>query len=155
MYIETALSFLQGFGSLPLSSYPYEELYCDRLPVPPEDKLARPNRPISDWRAAATLSAVKESLANNIPAIIGIQLRSSFPDLTGSSVYAPELSDPVVGGHAMLVAGYDDSRQAFEVMNSWGTGWGNKGFAWISYGTAQRDATVDGALRMYTVVPAV
>ncbi len=35
--------------------------------------------------------------------------------------------------HAMVIAGYDDSRNAFLVMNSWGTSWGDKGFAWIDY----------------------
>jgi hypothetical protein len=33
----------------------------------------------------------------------------------------------------MVVVGYDDGREAFEVLNSWGEGWGNGGFAWIRY----------------------
>jgi hypothetical protein len=33
----------------------------------------------------------------------------------------------------MVVVGFDDGREAFEVMNSWGTGWGNDGFIWIKY----------------------
>ena len=34
------------------------------------------------------------------------------------------------GGHAMVVVGYDDDKYggAFEILNSWGTYWGNKGF---------------------------
>lgn len=37
-------------------------------------------------------------------------------------------------GHAMLVTGYDDDLQAFEVMNSLGPKWGDGGFIWIDYG---------------------
>ncbi|GMU57252.1 MAG: hypothetical protein AMXMBFR33_63980 [Candidatus Xenobia bacterium] len=38
------------------------------------------------------------------------------------------------GGHAMAVVGYDDSLQAFRIMNSWAPGlWGEGGFAWVSY----------------------
>jgi hypothetical protein len=38
-------------------------------------------------------------------------------------------------GHAMTVVGYDDTKfgGAFEIMNSWGTTWGNLGFIWVKY----------------------
>ena len=52
------------------------------------------------------------------------------------------------GGHAMCVVGYDDDRYggAFEILNSWGTDWGNNGYIWIRY----RDfaAFVDSAFEM-------
>lgn len=53
-----------------------------------------------------------------------------------------------IGGHAMTIVGYDDSIWAdinhngiieygeigaFKVANSWGKGWGNSGFTWVSY----------------------
>lgn len=37
------------------------------------------------------------------------------------------------GYHAMVVVGYDDARQAFLLMNSWGNRWGKNGFCWVSY----------------------
>jgi hypothetical protein len=36
----------------------------------------------------------------------------------------------------MVIAGYDDSKGpngAFRIINSWGTGWGGSGYAWIDY----------------------
>jgi len=38
-------------------------------------------------------------------------------------------------GHAMCIVGYDDNKYggAFEIMNSWSTQWGNKGYTWIKY----------------------
>lgn len=46
-----------------------------------------------------------------------------------------EYSAEDVGGHTMTVVGYDDTRYggAFEVINSWGTDWGDGGFTWITY----------------------
>ena len=37
------------------------------------------------------------------------------------------------GGHAMVIAGYDDSRGAFCIINSWGSVWGDNGYAWVGY----------------------
>jgi len=36
--------------------------------------------------------------------------------------------------HAILIIGWDDSKQAFLVKNSWGTDWGLDGFCWVKYG---------------------
>ena len=33
----------------------------------------------------------------------------------------------------MVLVGYSERRQAFKVMNSWGTQWGDGGFGWVSY----------------------
>lgn len=44
------------------------------------------------------------------------------------------------GGHAIVIIGYDDafqiagnSKGAIKLANSWGTGWGDKGFFWLPY----------------------
>jgi C1A family cysteine protease len=38
-----------------------------------------------------------------------------------------------LGGHALLVVGYDDATQCFTVRNSWGDSWGDKGYCYIPY----------------------
>jgi hypothetical protein len=49
-------------------------------------------------------------------------------------------------GHLMLIIGYDDSygdnKGAVRLQNSWGTGWGDKGYAWVAYDTLEK--LVDG-----------
>jgi C1A family cysteine protease len=35
--------------------------------------------------------------------------------------------------HAIVLCGWDDSKGAWLLKNSWGTGWGEDGFMWISY----------------------
>lgn len=37
--------------------------------------------------------------------------------------------------HAVLLVGWDDSRQAWLIKNSWSTGWGESGYAWVHYGS--------------------
>ena len=61
----------------------------------------------------------------------GITRTYSYPDGVLSSF---DLScGGVHGGHAFTIVGYDDKKMAFKISNSWGTEWGEKGFAWISY----------------------
>ncbi len=38
-------------------------------------------------------------------------------------------------GHVVLLIGWDDDKQAWLIKNSWGEEWGEKGFAWIKYGS--------------------
>jgi len=37
--------------------------------------------------------------------------------------------------HVVLLLGWDDAKQAWLVKNSWGEEWGERGFAWIKYGS--------------------
>ncbi len=37
------------------------------------------------------------------------------------------------GLQTITIVGYDDEKKAFKIANSWGEGWGRRGFAWISY----------------------
>jgi C1A family cysteine protease len=43
------------------------------------------------------------------------------------------------GTHCVCIVGYDDSKQAWLIKNSWGTGWGMSGYCWIGYGQADID----------------
>ncbi len=80
------------------------------------------------------IKAVKKSLSENNPVIIGMNLPKSFYKAKGAWV-PTESSNLTYGGHAMCVIGYDDNKYggAFEIMNSWGTNWGNEGFIWVKY----------------------
>jgi predicted secreted protein len=41
--------------------------------------------------------------------------------------------EKLLGGHAVLVIGYDDTEQRFIVRNSWGKGWGQAGYFTMPY----------------------
>ena len=79
-----------------------------------------------------TVDKVKKAIANKNPVVIGMQVSSSFYKAKGAW-NGIHIGTP--GGHAMVVVGYDDTKYggAFEIMNSWGTNWGNNGFIWVKY----------------------
>ena len=45
----------------------------------------------------------------------------------------PTTGSRYLGGHALLVVGFDDVNQRFNFLNSWGTGWGDRGFGTLPY----------------------
>ncbi len=53
----------------------------------------------------------------------------------------PRRKDRMLGGHAVLAAGYNQETKRFLVRNSWGTDWGRKG-----YFTMPFDYLLDGDL---------
>lgn len=80
------------------------------------------------------VNAMKKSLSENKPVVIGMRVPPSFNYPSGC--WEPT-EDPNGdwGGHAMCVIGYDDNMYggAFEIQNSWGDWWGNNGYIWVKY----------------------
>lgn len=77
----------------------------------------------------------KKELAQGRPIVIGMAIPQSFYlASTGTQMLNTSIASPKpVTRHAMCVVGYDDTKGAFEIMNSWGTHWANKGFIWMKY----------------------
>jgi len=80
------------------------------------------------------INSVKKSLTQNLPVVIGMHCPPSF--YTAKDYWNPhEMMSKDFPGHALCVVGYDDEKYggAFEIINSWGSEWGNEGFLWIPY----------------------
>jgi hypothetical protein len=84
---------------------------------------------------------VRRSLADGMPVVCGLDAHESFySDAVAKTgdVPLPAPGDALVGGHAMLIVGYDDNRQAFLVRNSWGAAWGEQGYCRIPYAAVRQ-----------------
>ena len=83
------------------------------------------------------VEAVKAVLAQGKVVMWGAIIYDDLQEFVGSQVYAGSgrflTQGELHAGHMMLVVGYDDDRQAFRVMNSWGDNWGDAGFVWLAY----------------------
>ena len=71
----------------------------------------------------------------NLFIIFGAQLFESFTNIDMNAVVPePDINnEKCIGGHCMVIIGYDDELQCFEILNSWGTGWGLNGIHYMSY----------------------
>ena len=137
--IAAHLNILKEQGVSTWSAMPYNELYCDVQPDAEAQEEA-PNSKIADYKILSGINMVNEMKAllnDQIPVIISVGLDPEFGkiDALGLTAYRehPMTSEDVTGSHAMLVVGYNDANDAFKVVNSWGTDWGDNGFIWIDY----------------------
>jgi len=51
-------------------------------------------------------------------------------------IYSPKTTS-YSGLHAVCVVGYDDNQKCWIIKNSWGTQWGERGYARVAYGTGK------------------
>ena len=122
---------------------------CAAMPYDPADVKTRPTPEVRENASAyrvrdffrvdpRRLEDVRRSLASGRPVAAGFALYENFYSL-GSGVYdGPE--GKFLGGHAVVLVGYDDDRRApngdvgaLKFLNSWSTDWGDAGYGWISY----------------------
>lgn len=92
------------------------------------------------------LASIKQALAQGFPVVFGItipndtdqQLQNYTNSVVSTSQYVNSMdyvsnSSNFSGGHAIVIVGYDDNRQAFLIRNSWGTDWGINGHFYLAY----------------------
>ena len=134
--IISALEILKK-GSLSLSAFPYSEKSC-RAPSPRESSEATDFRIDGYLRIELLrdheLDDIKGELAGGNPVVIAFKDSVDFQMLQAGHIFRAR-SDDMVGWHALAVVGYDERKQAFKIINSWGRKWADHGFAWIDYGT--------------------
>jgi len=83
---------------------------------------------------ADEITPIKEVLANEERVLVmRTDVDSAIFGYTAGDVW--NYTGPSIGGHAMCIVGYDDSKEAFKVRNSWGASWGDNGYLWIGYET--------------------
>jgi len=140
--IRDGIKSVAQLGACPETTWPY-----DGSPFPPNPKLtqkppqpcytaALKDRAVQYQRVTQMLNQLKGCLASGYPFVFGFTVYESFESAAvAQSGHAPMPApgEGVVGGHAVLAVGYDDASQWFLVRNSWGTGWGLKGYFTLPY----------------------
>ncbi len=131
--VDEAMAYLVGTGIVDDACFPYarEELPC-------EDKCR-------DWERRTFRARGIEAVPDDVEA-----LKAALQDgpttacmviyedfqAYGGGVYQ-HVWGFIEGNHAVELIGYDDAQQAFIAKNSYGEGWGEKGFFHIRYGDSE------------------
>jgi Papain family cysteine protease len=159
-HIGKTLEKIVSEGLVGLGEFPYSDDECNRQPDANKRQKAAMNRiqgfnrlTMKDDDYKIDLSAIKQNISQGAPVVIGMAVGGSFYDMVGKKFWRPTRSDYAAlekglgghivdnggassfGGHAMTVIGYDDNLEggAFQIMNSWGEDWGDRGLFWMKY----------------------
>ena len=119
-------------GAMPESCFPYTatDAKCAFCTSPPW-------YPVSKWGYVTTahtvpsVEAIKNAIFTYGSVSVYIHAGMTFQAYTGGVYNTARKS--FTTNHSVVLCGWNDSQQAWLLKNSWGTGWGIKGFMWIAY----------------------
>jgi C1A family cysteine protease len=147
--IRDGIKSVATLGVCPESEWPYDDTppLTDGGTWPPQARAgekppdgcyqdALHTTAVSYHRIVQQLDQFKGCLASGFPFVFGFTVYASFesPEVakTGDAPL-PSPGEQVLGGHAVIAVGYDDSAQRFLVRNSWGPDWGQGGYFTLPY----------------------
>ncbi len=102
-----------------------------------------------------TVAALKQALCQYGPLVVAIHATDEFTQYKGGSTFSqfksgyadPQSPSQLMLNHAIVIVGWDDTKNAWSIKNSWGTQWGvDQGFAWVDY-----DSNNIGAMAAYVI----
>lgn len=129
-----AMEVLRAYGVAPEDFLPYDAGNPAHAGNGQCDVAARPYRvgmPVSVRIDPDDFAAV---LSANRCIAIGFEVHESFEDTAGDGMVQPVgEGERLLGGHAVLVVGWDNYRggKLFVVRNSWGTDWADSGYCYF------------------------
>lgn len=138
----SAFRFLKAQGTCKKTAFNVDNEDCSALPNNIIKRSAFDNRIkdyyqlfVKDSPTKEKINKTRVSLSEGFPVVVGMYLTPDFRDVSEKEpTWRPqETHDDELYPHAMVVVGYDDLTKTFEIMNSWGTDWGNKGFVNVTY----------------------
>lgn len=142
---EFAVKMLDAYGSPAEAEFPYldpskQEDPSARLGFltrqPSRDLIgeAKKNRLLTGLGIATKLSAVRRSLADGMPVLLSMLVYDSIGKTPATGLLPlPTAADKVVGGHAVMVVGYDNQKRVLIIRNSWGAKWADAGYFYMPY----------------------
>jgi C1A family cysteine protease len=137
-YIRLAFHTLTTLGTCSEKTWPYDLNNLFVRPSWESYREAYKHKTTSYYRITATkgqdlIDAVKTALRAQHVVVFGMTVDQDYMNYTGGIMPMPKLTRLNAGGHCQVIVGYDDNRQCWIIRNSWGTAWGEKGYAYVPY----------------------
>lgn len=131
-----AFKALAQYGALPDSSFPYT-VPLTQAPTADDYTFAKAHRITGYATVAQAETDLKTSIIERHPVGFGFvvypQLESDECASTGVATLPDTATEQPLGGHFVVLIGWDDARDAFLCRNSWGADWGVHGNFWMPY----------------------
>lgn len=134
--IRDGIKAVNNVGVCPESVWPYNVNDFAEKPAAAAYQSATCHKVMAYQRLNQTITEMKQCLASGFPFTFGFTVYDSFESdavARDGLLPMPGPNDTVLGGHAVLAVGYDDTQKHIIVRNSWGCGWGLQGYFYMPY----------------------
>jgi C1A family cysteine protease len=145
-WIRDGMKVVAKEGAAPESLWPYDIGKFRATPPTSYYTEAEKHQGLLYQRAPGVLHTLKQLLVLKQPVVFGFSVPQNFESTEAEKtgvIYFPRPGEPLVGGHAVCMVGYDDNltfrkpgyltmKGAFLCPNWWGA-WGEGGYFWLPY----------------------
>ncbi len=150
--MQTVLDFIKLKGVSTFATMPYSSTNgCSLMPTSAQLSEAL-NHTISGYSKIVYTdrAAIKSMVSQNHPVIVTMLADNSFINASAGFIWK-NYSGSGMLAHCIVICGYDDTKNAYKVMNSWGTGWGDAGYSWIDYNFFETGGRTAGSGWVYVI----
>jgi C1A family cysteine protease len=145
--IDDACEWANKFGICSENLWPYD---VSKVNVPPpkncdEDALKHQIGSFFNISLNFKLkNTINRCLLNNLPVMMAFGVYESFYNIKGDGICQlpkpyywyerpDDPNDAFLGGHEVVITGFDNKKRLYEIANSWGKSFGDKGFFYMPY----------------------
>lgn len=134
LFPEATMLHMQLNGVARESRYPYQAKDRGSCGKPPYSYRVK----IWGWAGIgyASVQQIKNALCQYGPLATAMEVTELFQSYESGVFQEKPRSryGPIPAtNHVVMIVGWDDSKGAWRVRNSWGSGWGENGYAWVKY----------------------
>lgn len=131
-YIHDAIDFCVRTGLAREQDWPYDtSKFAMDIPLEAKNLRAK-SRIVSTELISPNLSHIKHEINSHHYIVAGFRVTNQWMGGNSDGIIERPTGD-TVGGHAVIILGYDDNKQSVRVLNSWGRNWGSNGLTWLHY----------------------
>lgn len=133
--IRNGIKAANEFGVAKESSWPYIESKYKDTPSTEAFDEALAYQALEYKRVKQRLDDIKECIYLESPIAFGMAVYDGLYKITEYNpiLELPNPSQPLLGGHAVKIVGFNDTTRLFVIKNSWGYGFGERGYFYIPY----------------------
>jgi len=137
-YIHMAFGTLSSLGTCAEEKWPYDTSKVFIRPSWGSYRDAYVNKIDSYYSIGGSGQAQKNYIISALqashPIVFGMTVDKDYMAYRGGPPVAmPKSVRAGAGGHCQVIVGYDLGRELWLVRNSWGTWWGDDGYAWVPF----------------------
>ncbi|MFA5044292.1 MAG: C1 family peptidase [Kiritimatiellia bacterium] len=133
--LRTGIKTLKALGVCREALWPYE---IDRFTVKPTAACftEAADHQVTAYQRLNALVEMKACIAMGLPFVFGFAVYEHVMSATvvrTGNIRLPRKGERMLGGHAVMAVGYDDTTKTILWRNSWGAAWGRDGYGQMPY----------------------